>query len=178
MRDIQDINFYVDVDMNGFNTFYYNMISKVNDIVANEIGMEIANRPINKEAMSLIDKNRHKVFDGPGPSKFGVMASKDLQTEEIEYIYANQMKGITAQVNAEIAEEVLERAKYYCPVKEGKLRDSGRIEQLPDGSCRIYFECEYAWYVHEFTWKHHEYPTRAKFLTEALYEVMKEHGLA
>ena len=50
------------------------------------------------------------------------------------------------------------------------------FEVLGDGKVRIYNDCPYAWYVEEFTWKHHEYPTRAKFLTTAIYEITQKYG--
>ena len=95
-----------------------------------------------------------------------------IDTNEMHFL----MQGITASVNKEIAEEILTLAKYYCPKDTGYLAESGRIEQNDDGSCRIYFDCGYAWYVHEFSWRKHAFPTCDHFLTRAIYEVQKAHG--
>lgn len=85
--------------------------------------------------------------------------------------------GIAAEVSQSLAEEVLERALYYCPVDTGTLYRSGHIERINDNTCLVVFSCEYAWYVHEHTWKEHEYPTCAKFLSIAVEEVKRLHNL-
>lgn len=91
-----------------------------------------------------------------------------------EYIQDNNIQGIKANVSELMAEEILKRAKYYCPVDTGKLVNSGRIERKGDGTCDIVFgneDCTYAWYVHENMSARHATPTRAKFLTRAVQEV-------
>lgn len=85
--------------------------------------------------------------------------------------------GIASEVSQELAEEVLERALYYCPVDTGRLKESGHIERINDNNCLVVFDCPYAWYVHEHTWKDHDYPTCAKFLSIAVEEVKKLHNL-
>ena len=151
---------YVDVDdIDGY-VFYYNVTKKINECVAQVLSDEIKlNRPMNQNG-----------FDN------AIMGSVNLHTGDVEYEYHSMLEGITTKVNYELAEEILELAKFYCPKDTGYLAESGRIEQLQDGSCRVYFDCPYAWYVHEFTWREHKFPTCAKFLTRAKYEVEKAHG--
>ena len=85
--------------------------------------------------------------------------------------------GIASEVSQELAEEVLERALYYCPVDTGRLKESGHIERINDNKYLVVFDCPYAWYVHEHTWKDHDYPTCAKFLSIAVEEVKRLHNL-
>lgn len=160
--------FYVDV-MSGEYTFYYNMVALLNASVAQTVGNIIGNRPISNEAKQYVSVKGQ--LEKRGPSEFGVMGSYDQTTGDIEYLMAEGMAGITAVVSEEIAKRVLERAVFYCPKDTGYLADSGRIEILNEGQARIYFDCEYAWYVHEFTWKNHKFPTCAKFLTLAVQEI-------
>lgn len=170
--------FYVNVrDVDNY-TFYYNMVATVKDAVRQVVNDEIlANRPISAGAQSYIDNMQAGgLKGGTGPSQFGVMSAYNTSTGNMEYMLADEMAGITAKVNREIAEEVLERAKIYCPVDTGTLRDSGTIIENEDGSCQVVFQCPYAWYVHEFEWKTHKPPTCAKFLTRAVYEIEKLHG--
>lgn len=100
-----------------------------------------------------------------------------LIAEEYKMKDTFDMSGIKTTVNTCIANKVLERAIYYCPKKTGYLASTGRIENLSDGSSIIYFDCDYAWYVHERTWVNHPFPTCAKFLTLAVQEVKTFYGL-
>lgn len=89
-------------------------------------------------------------------------------------IKTNDIQGIKANVSELMAEEILKRAKYYCPVDTGKLVNSGRIERKGDGTCDIVFgneDCTYALFVHENMSARHATPTCAKFLTIAVQEV-------
>lgn len=178
MEELQNSSFYVEVDQTGFYNFYYNMVAEVNENVARVLRDDLNLRPITSDAKTYIQNRQAGGLREPskGPAMFGVMGNRNQATGELEFISALDMQGITASVNAQLAEEILALAKYYCPVDTGNLRDSGRIEQNPDGSCRIFFDCPYAWYVHEFSWKNHAYPTRDHFLTEAIYVVEKLHG--
>lgn len=157
--------FYVDVgDSNSANyVFYYN----INKLI---------NNGINEAVRKVIGTNAEKGLAKDGYD-YARMVQFNLETGQVEDNEEHfEMQGITASINKELAEEVLQRAIYYCPKDTGFLASSGRIEQNNDGSCRIYFDCGYAWYVHEFSWKHHEFPTCDHFLTRAIYEVQKEHG--
>ena len=78
---------------------------------------------------------------------------------------------IRAKVSMLMADEILRRAKDYCPVDTGNLRNSGKIINNGDGTCDVVFDCDYAWYVHERMGVYHEPPTCAKFLTLAVQEV-------
>jgi len=86
--------------------------------------------------------------------------------------------GIAANVAENIAGEVLEVAKFYCPVDTGNLRDSGRIE-WKDGICYVVFDAPYAWFVHEFTWReiHRDKNPHAihKWLDVAVRQVKAAH---
>lgn len=80
--------------------------------------------------------------------------------------------GLESEVLPMFAEKILERAKYYCPVDTGALRDSGHIEYSGDGKCKIVFDEPYAIYVHEITWNRHKFPTCDHFLDRAIQEIM------
>lgn len=172
------VGFYVQVDEQGFENIYYNMVAELNSNLRESLKRELANRPISAAAQSYINGRLAggKNLESKGPAQFGVMTSRDINSGELEFVSALDMQGITAQVSLDLAYEILAVAKYYCPVDTGNLRDSGRVEPQADGSARIYFDCPYAWYVHEFSWKQHAYPTCDHFLTRAIYEVEKLHG--
>lgn len=161
--------FYVDVNSRDkMYAFYVNMnkaITKgINEVVAMNIGI--------KNTQDII--NRAKNYNGYDYANMFLCNPDTGQIEEQEMHFA--MQGITAGVNRELAEEILTLAKFYCPKDTGYLAESGRIEQNDDGSCRIFFDCGYAWYVHEFSWRKHKHPTCDHFLTRAIYEVEKDHG--
>lgn len=161
--------FYVDVNSrDNMYPFYVNMnkaiVKGINEAVAKVIGA--------KNTQSVIDKA--KQYSGYDYANMFLFNPDTGQIEEQEMHFA--MQGITAGVNREIAEEILTLAKFYCPKDTGYLAESGRIEQNSDGSCRIFFDCGYAWYVHEFSWRKHAFPTCDHFLTRAIYEVEKAHG--
>ena len=154
--------FLVDVRSTDDYTFYYNMLKRVNQHVINIVDSKVlANRPMARD--NYIEETR-------------IMGSYNLQYHDVEYALASQMAGITAGINRELAEQVLERALYYCPVDTGYLRLTGHIEENENGSCSVVFDCPYAWYVHEFTWREHDFPTRSHFLIQAVYEIEKEQG--
>lgn len=154
--------FLVDVRSTDDYTFYYNMLKRVNQHVVNIVDSKVlANRPMARD--NYIEET-------------GIMGSYNLQSHDVEYALASQMAGITAGINRELAEQVLERALYYCPVDTGYLRSTGHIEENENGSCSVVFDCPYAWYVHEFTWREHDFPTRSHFLIQAVYEIEKEQG--
>lgn len=154
--------FLVDVRSTDDYTFYYNMLKRVNQHVVNIVDSKVLeNRPMARD--NYIEET-------------GIMGSYNLQSHDVEYALASQMAGITAGINRELAEQVLERALYYCPVDTGYLRSTGHIEENENGSCSVVFDCPYAWYVHEFTWREHDFPTRSHFLIQAVYEIEKEQG--
>lgn len=157
--------FYVDVgDSNSANyAFYYN----INKLISTGVN-EAVRKVIGTDAEKGLAKDGYD---------YARMVQFNLETGQVEANEGHfEMQGITAAVNKELAEEILQRAIYYCPKDTGFLASSGRIEQNDDGSCRVYFDCGYAWYVHEFSWKQHEFPTCDHFLTRAIYEIQKEHG--
>lgn len=154
--------FLVDVRSTDDYTFYYNMLKRVNQHVINIVDSKVLeNRPRARD--NYIEET-------------GIMGSYNLQSHDVEYALASQMAGITAGINRELAEQVLERALYYCSVDTGYLRSTGHIEENENGSCSVVFDCPYAWYVHEFTWREHDFPTRSHFLIQAVYEIEKEQG--
>ena len=157
--------FYMDVrDIDGYD-FYYNVNKEVNEHVQAVLGKELLDKLPNSEKDPSLKYGDY--------ARMGVM---NRHTGELEILEHFQMKGITATVSRALAEKVIERAQYYCPVKDDILRQSFRIEDLENGKCRIYNDCPYAWYVHEFTWRHHDPPTCDHFLTKAIYEIEKEYG--
>ena len=178
MATVGTDGFYVEVDSSGFSELYYNMVAELNEKMDNYFKSKLKDRPITEGAQAYINGRLAggKLLNSKGPRQFGVMASRNNNSGDIEYMFADAMQGITAKASADLAYEILALAKYYCPVDTGYLRDSGRVELQPDGSARIFFDCPYAWYVHEFSWKNHNYPTCDHFLTRAIYEVEKMHG--
>lgn len=169
--------FYVDILNTDSYNFYYNMVAEVNQAVISALKSEIPDRLMTQRATDY----RNNMLAGGlrksyGPGEFGVMSNYDRSTGQFEYMLADQMQGICATVSRNLADEIVERAIYYCPKDTGYLASSFRIEDLGNGQCRIYNDCPYAWYVEEFTWKNHDYPTRAKFLTTAVYEIQQKYG--
>ena len=157
--------FYVDVNSKDNNyVFYYN----INKLVTTGVN-EAVRKVIGTKNESMLDRSDN--IDYARMAVFNPDTGQ-IDTNEMHFL----MQGITASVNKEIAEEILTLAKYYCPKDTGNLAESGRIEQNSDGSCRIFFDCGYAWYVHEFSWRKHAFPTCDHFLTRAIYEVQKAHG--
>lgn len=106
--------------------------------------------------------------------------TKEKYDIQIDYSSLKDGMGIATVVAENLAEKVLERAIYYCPKDTGYLASTGRAETIGEGKVQIIFDCEYAWYVHEQTWKEHKFPTCAKFLTRAIEEVeqLAGHGFA
>jgi hypothetical protein len=158
--------------------FYYNFrkaaLSGVNEHVKEIIGesnsYRLAMTGAYMNAILASDASRSKDDD------YANMGLFNKNTGEVEMVdFRKYMLGITADVNSVIAKEILKRANYYCPVDTGALRDSGHIEYNDDGTCRIVYDCPYAWYVDTFTWKDHTYPTCAKFLERAIEEVSEEY---
>lgn len=164
---------YVNVGSNTEDTFYYNMQAMVNENVRQAIGEDLYNRlPMNYKLPGnkpIAPTNRR----GPGYSGRILLPSSDKSSMEIGV--ASQMDGILVEVSMHLASLVLERARYYCPVDSGTLRDSGRIVNLGNGVAQVIFDCPYAWYVHELTYKKHAFPTCAKFLTRAVNEILGTH---
>jgi len=180
------VGFYVDVTYQGEFDFYYNMEALINNHVASVLKIkqnDLTTLPRNSEALNNIAKNNGRLTK-QGSAHLGVMGSKNMSTGQIETHSILDIDGICATMSAQLAQEVLVRAVFYCPKETGNLARSGRIEQVNEKECRVVFGgyteesgyVPYAWFVHEFTWKNHAYPTRAKFLTQAIYEVQKLHG--
>jgi hypothetical protein len=126
--------------------------------------------------------------------EFGSLLS--YQIDENSYqLYSNVIKdvlgyntvdqalrtGIGAQINDVLADEIAERATKYCPEDTGKLKNSIRVVHNNDGTAYIVYDCEYAWFVHEFVWKSISRDKNPfaihKWLEVAIQEVYKEHGL-
>lgn len=105
----------------------------------------------------------------------------NISEQQLEIILKEGNIGL--QVKEEIAEKVLERSKLYCPVDTGNLQATGRIERNNNNIIVVYGginNVDYAWFVHEFTWRNinrDKNPfARAKWLEIAYYEVMREEG--
>lgn len=88
------------------------------------------------------------------------------------------MDASTPEILANALQPAFDLSQLYVPVKTGLLQRSGVLaveEDTATGQTEAsitYGDAE-AWYaalVHEFTWLNHEYPTRAKYLQEALEE--------
>lgn len=167
---------YIDIQGNG-DSFYHNSGAQINKHVTQAIGQTLSDG-LHRDlpTMYQIEKYGHDSLPVKGKTKDGVLNILNKNTGQLEYRSFIEVAGICAFVSREIAEAVLERAKYYCPVNTGKLRNSGCIEDLGDGRCLVKFNCDYAYFVHEFTWLNHKLPTRAKFLTLAVQEVQAGLG--
>ena len=74
--------------------------------------------------------------------------------------------------NIYIANLIFNLSQTYCPVDTGTLKRSGHLEKGSDNVIRIVYDCPYATVVHESIDDAHIYPTRAKFLEDAAYEVL------
>lgn len=154
--------FYIDVGDNSGQVFYKNFEKKLNKLLARSISDELLTKIVNTDLKST------------GSNDYAYLTYVNNETGDVVQDHEMFMQGITATVNKALAEKILERAKYYCPVDTGFLRESGRIDIDNNGICRIYFDCPYAWYVHEFWWREHKEPTRDHFLTRAIEEVTNE----
>lgn len=162
--------FYVDITDQNFKVFYYNMNAKINEQLQKELHVNLY-----EKVPHLNPKSKERY----GDKYLGKMVAYDrakMQAIDIENAY--RMSGIIASGFSQmLAEEIAERARLYCPVDTGLLRDSIGVVEGNDGSYTVLVDCPYAWFVNEFTWKRHKYPTRAKFLDTAIWEVCKEYGL-
>lgn len=161
---------YINVGGTTDKVFYYNMQAMVNENVRQAIGEELYNKlPMNYKMpgnLPIAPTNKR------GPSSSGRILLPSSDKSSMEFGVASQMDGILAEVSTTLAELILERARYYCPVDTGTLRDSGRIVKIDNTTSQIIFDCPYAWYVHEFTWTNHKFPTQAKFLTRAVSDIL------
>lgn len=114
----------------------------------------------------------------------------ESNNDNVQIRYNNRyISGIELIVDRSLAYDVLERAKMYCPVDSGALRESGRIEVKNNITYVIFGDTvvnvngklvfvDYAYYVHEATWKNirrdkNPY-ARAKFLEIAYDEILRE----
>lgn len=167
--------FYISVTETSDYNFYYNMEASVNSFVEYIVGEKLLNdRPIHDAIRKQIEKEGYKRH---GRSELGMFGSLNRNTRQVEYASALDVDGIIGTTAKAIAEEVLALAQYYCPKDTGTLVNSGRIEVLGNGLCSIVFDCPYAWYVHELSWKKHEFPTCDHFLSRAIYEVENKYGI-
>jgi hypothetical protein len=76
----------------------------------------------------------------------------------------------------ELAEAIRDKAKYYAPVKSGKMRDNIVIEVDNLDNISIVSLMEYSIWPHECIMYYHEAPTQAKFLEDGAIEANFEHG--
>lgn len=101
---------------------------------------------------------------------------KDVEITNIENIQPT-LNSLSRRVTKDLAEMILARAKYYCPVNTGRLRDSGHIVENADGSCDIIFDTDYALYQHEASWLNHKLPQSSHFLDRAINEITVMYGI-
>jgi hypothetical protein len=93
----------------------------------------------------------------------------------------NAIRDATPQILHDIMEPVFDLSQLYCPVKTGKLQDSGRISAHETGT-RVRVDISYgdganvpyAAIVHERTELAHAPPTRSKYLQAALEESLDD----
>lgn len=175
--------YYIDVTP-GKDTkymFYYNfkkaakygVNEHVREIIGDVYDLALSQAGPYANSLSSGDSNRYK---RGGKANLGIFDDKAAGVTEVDF--SMYMAGITADVNKAIATEAFLLSQYYCPVDTGRLKNSGRIEYNDDGTCRIVYDCPYAWYVETFTWRNYgSYPTRPAFLKEAIEEVKRRHGI-
>lgn len=72
-----------------------------------------------------------------------------------------------------VSERMEELVFRYCPRDKGNLKKSLTVKETNTGITFTY-SAPYAPYVHEILYRHHAKPTRAKWLTEALKQALKE----
>lgn len=138
---------------------------------------------VSQEVINMMKENYSHLSDWGGDSGRNVgLASSIGSGQHSEYVqYFGISYGLNKSINYDIANEILELAKEYCPVETGTLRDSGCLIAEPDGSYSVAFLAEYAWFVHEFTWNRiislNNPNGRHKFLEIAVQEVLSKHNL-
>lgn len=89
----------------------------------------------------------------------------------------DSVEGLTPTILVTAMIPIYEQALAWCPEDTGELRESARldVDEAIRGGGRLRASISYgnaqAWYaplVHERTWIHHDPPTRAKWLQEAM----------
>jgi len=138
----------------------------------------------------MATKNFNAGFDFkrlPGATNWGSrafyrkVATQDARRSMADIIakYAaliNHIKASSPQVLENALKPIFKKAQFYVPEDTGALWESGKMTSgMANGKAfaAITFGNEEAWYaalVHEFTWLHHEAPTRSKFLQAAMEE--------
>ena len=100
----------------------------------------------------------------------------------VEQAWRRQQRGIVSdEVNMHIIEtmanRILFKSLYYCPVKTGALRASAELKIGKNGAVISYGneKVDYASYVHELDSHIHKMPTQSKFLEDAAIEVKDEY---
>lgn len=73
-----------------------------------------------------------------------------------------------------IAQRIFDLSQSYVPVETGYLKSTGKIVKNNIGTYSIVYTAPYGKFVHEIIGNKHEFPTRAKFLEDAGYEVLTE----
>jgi hypothetical protein len=89
----------------------------------------------------------------------------------------SQGKSAASKKISSLADEILEVAQYYCPVDKGDLVESGTVVKSNSGhggtvEAQVRFRTRYALFVHEDTTAYHEPPTQAKYLEQAMLDVL------
>lgn len=96
---------------------------------------------------------------------------------------AKDSGALPSKTAAQVARLILARAKKYCPVDSGRLKDSGTVlnnlshTQYGNAS-QVVFETPYAYIVHEDRTKQHKKGKMSKFLENAAIEVGLEFPYA
>ena len=74
-----------------------------------------------------------------------------------------------------IVTQIFELSQMWCPVETGALKASGKIIENSLGTYSIKYSTPYAVHVHEILGNRHEYPTRAKWLEDAAYDILNQY---
>lgn len=71
-----------------------------------------------------------------------------------------------------VAEQILEVSQRLVPVDTGYLKSTGKIVKNSIGTYSVVYTAPYAVYVHEIIDNWHDFPTQAKFLEDAAWNVL------
>lgn len=108
----------------------------------------------------------------------GIKEERDIYNKNTSLEYLKENRGLidfepllkNKSSYKDIANDILIRSLYYCPIDTGELKKSSYIENSEDG-IKIGYNISYATYVHEILDNNHIAPTRSKFLEDAVIDI-------
>lgn len=108
----------------------------------------------------------------------GIKEERDIYKKNTSLDYLKENRGLidfepllkNKSSYKDIANDILIRSLYYCPIDTGALKKSSYIENSENG-IKIGYDISYATYVHEILNNNHIAPTRSKFLEDAVIDI-------